>query len=620
MKNTAIYFRAVVLIILFGLTNTHLFGQVYLKDGNEEIEKKVLKGESVTLTIEAYRGSLQWQESIDGTTWEDIAGKTENELVVEAMMEVYVRVSVSEENCDPVFSAAVHIIPLQLPTVLTGTISDISKSNAWCGGAVTEDGGDLVYSRGICWSTDSMPTIAGDRSLQGSGTGIFGNLITGLTSGTLYYIRAYATNGIGTAYGEQKQFTTEIELFPPIVTTADASLITHNSAECGGSVSSDGGDPLTTSGICWSISRKPDLDSSSFTVDGTGEGDFTSLITGLDELTKYYVRAYATNSEGTVYGSQKFFRTTKTPVLPTVLSSLITVLGVDSAVGGGEVTKDGGAPVTARGICWNTAGKPTLSNSVSIDSMGLGTYSSIMRGLDEQATYYFRAYATNMMGTSYGEEIRFATASSSWDGTFTDARDDHIYGYTTIGTQTWMAQNLAYMNSVSTPVESSSTSRHFYVYGYEGNDIQEARKTDNYHTYGVLYNWVSARSRCPAGWKLPTDSDWKILEEFLEMTEADADKTGWRFSGDVGGKLRSTDLWAPSNYQGLDSEHFTAQPGGKREVDGVFKLQTEFGYFWTRTANGTPDAWARSLWFSVGAVNRYSADRSSGFSVRCVKD
>ncbi len=613
------YKNVVLLLVITGFTSTLLSGQVFLKEGSSIIERRVVKNETVTLKIQTYRGTLQWQESVDGTAWEDISEQTNAQLDMIATEETYIRVSVTDGNCDPVFSTILHLFTIELPTVLTGEITDISTTTAWCGGAVTSEGGDTVYTRGICWSIDTLPTIANDHSPMGSGIGTFGNLITGLASDTLHYVRAYATNSAGTAYGEQKQFTTARIIYPPTVTTADITSITHNSAEGGGTITNDGGDPLTSRGVCWSTSNNPTI-ADALTTDSTGAGTFISILTGLEDSTKYYVRAYAQNSAGLTYGVQKDFKTFQAPSLPTVITSLITCLAVDSVIGGGNVTADGGTQITARGICWNTEGNPTLNDSITLDSLGTGVFTSIIKGLDEQATYYIRAYATNFIGTAYGSQIRFTTASSEWAGTFTDSRDGHIYGYVAIGTQNWMAQNLAYQLSVSNPVDSSYTDQYFYVYDYADTVVSESKETENYYTYGVLYNWQAARISCPTGWKLPTDNDWKILEEFLGMNETDADKSGWRFSGDVGGKLRSTDLWAPSNYQGLDTDAFTARPGGKREVDGVFKLQTEFGYFWTNSANGTPDAWARSMWHTVGALNRYSADRSSGFSVRCIQE
>ena len=94
------------------------------------------------------------------------------------------------------------------PTVTTIAISNIDKTTAMGGGNVTADGGATVTARGICWSTSQNPTISGSHTTDGTGTGTFTSNMTGLEPNTTYYVRAYATNSAGTAYGDQVSFTT----------------------------------------------------------------------------------------------------------------------------------------------------------------------------------------------------------------------------------------------------------------------------------------------------------------------------------------------------------------------------------------------------------------------------
>ena len=98
--------------------------------------------------------------------------------------------------------------PATAPTVTTATITDIDKTTATGGGNVTADGGATVTARGICWSTSQNPTISGSHTTDGTGTGSFTSAMTGLEPNTTYYVRAYATNSAGTAYGEEVSFTT----------------------------------------------------------------------------------------------------------------------------------------------------------------------------------------------------------------------------------------------------------------------------------------------------------------------------------------------------------------------------------------------------------------------------
>jgi len=98
--------------------------------------------------------------------------------------------------------------PITLPTVTTNTVSNITSTTALCGGNVTDDGGADVTARGICWSTSQNPTISGSLTTDGSGTGAFTSNMTGLDQSTTYYVRAYATNSSGTAYGAEVSFIT----------------------------------------------------------------------------------------------------------------------------------------------------------------------------------------------------------------------------------------------------------------------------------------------------------------------------------------------------------------------------------------------------------------------------
>ncbi|MCR4857869.1 MAG: hypothetical protein K5890_06705 [Bacteroidales bacterium] len=522
-----------------------------------------------------------------------------------------------------------------LPTVTTNNITNTSYSTAICGGNVTSDGGATVTARGVCWSTSQNPTTSSNHTVDGSGTGAFTSNITGLTPGTTYYLRAYATNSAGTAYGTQRSFTTTNSVQVPAVITNVVSNITTSSATCGGNVTSDGGATVTARGVCWSTSQNPTV-SSSHTVDGSGTGAYTSNLTGLESGTTYYVRAYATNSVGTVYGNAVSFttlnssttqdgqpcpnsatvtdydgnvyntvkignqcwmkenlRTTKysdgtdivlssnanifypnnnpayvidyghlynwfavmhnasssytnpsgvqgicptgwhlpsdaewtqltdyvsghseficgsdntyiakalaytqgwssstgscevgnnqnsnngtgfsarpagcsngvvytfgldaefwsatqpyyrsityhnatvqretsstlniglsvrcirddssTSTLPSVTTSITTNITSTSVTCGGNVSSDGGAIVTARGVCWSTTQNPTVSSSHTVDGSGTGAYTSNLTGLESGTTYYVRAYATNSVGTAYGAQKSFTTTNS----------------------------------------------------------------------------------------------------------------------------------------------------------------------------------------------------------------
>lgn len=220
-------------------------------------------------------------------------------------------------------------------------------------------------------------------------------------------------------------------------------------------------------------------------------------------------------------------------------------------------------------------------------------------------------------------------------GTFVDERDNREYSWVKIGEQIWMAENLKYLPSVVGPGTGSNSEAYCYVYGYDGTSISAAKATENYATYGVLYNWTAAMNGaessdanpsgvqgiCPDGWHLPSDAEWKQLEMYLGMSETDVNSTGWRGTVE-GGKLKEagTTHWADPNAGANNESGFTALPGGNRNSNGNFSNIRYHGHWWSSTEYGTNNAWYRLLYYSNSNVYRDYNGKSMGFSVRCLRD
>lgn len=297
----------------------------------------------------------------------------------------------------------------------TTAASLITTTTATTGGTITNSGASTITSRGVCYSsTVTVPTIAGPKTINGSGIGTFTSPLTGLTANTSYYIRAYATNGIGTAYGDVKTFNTSAATIPVGITTTSASNITQTTASSGGNISNDGGTSITSRGVCWSSTTTNPTTANSKTNDGSGLGTFSSSLTSLVTGTTYYVRAYATNSVGTAYGSVKTFTTIAATIPNGISTTSVSSIGQNSANSGGSISNDGGAIITMKGVCWSsTTANPTIANSKTNDGTGTGIFSSTLTGLVQGTTYYIRAYATNSVGTAYGNTVFFKTIAAT---------------------------------------------------------------------------------------------------------------------------------------------------------------------------------------------------------------
>jgi hypothetical protein len=193
-----------------------------------------------------------------------------------------------------------------VPTLTTAAITAITGNSATGGGNVTVGGGAEVTARGICYGLNQMPTVADTKTADAKGTGAFVSALTGLKGNKTYYVRAYATNSAGTAYGPEVSFTTLVDL--PVVTTTAVTGISKTGAVSGGAVTYDGGGTVSARGLAWGLTANPTITGSKIE-GGNGMGAFVSTLTGLQKFTTYHVRAYATNSVGTAYGADITFTT-----------------------------------------------------------------------------------------------------------------------------------------------------------------------------------------------------------------------------------------------------------------------------------------------------------------------
>jgi uncharacterized protein (TIGR02145 family) len=323
------------------------------------------------------------------------------------------------------------------------------------------------------------------------------------------------------------------------------------------------------------------------------------------------------------------------PDLPIVVTSAVNNIQRTQAECGGQLISVGSSRVTGVGICWNTAGSPTLNDNFTSDGWILGQYSTSLHSLNPNTTYYVRAYATNSDGTGYGSARKFTTRPAGTGsvfnadltyGTVTDI-EGTIYKTIEIGSQTWMAENLRttrYTDNTEIDLITSdtlwgSTPSPGYCW-YENNEKLFG------NIYGAYYNWMAViTSRlCPVGWHVPSDEEWKTLEIYLGMTQEQADAENQRGTTE-GAQLKESgwNNWSEGGIAGTNQSGFTALPGGSRSTFyGVFYDEGRNGLFWTSTGYypiGSV-AYCRSLYFGSSGISRYLQNINFGLNVRCIRD
>ena len=239
-----------------------------------------------------------------------------------------------------------------------------------------------------------------------------------------------------------------------------------------------------------------------------------------------------------------------------------------------------------------------------------------------------KVVAENFDGIKKSDEIEvniIALPEVSF-GSYTDTRDGHTYRTVQIGSQTWMADNLAFLPAITSPSNSSYSESYYYVYGYYGVDIDEAKTTDYYKTYGVLYNWQSAINACPAGWHLPDSTEWNILSQYINgfygnaynNAKALAANSKWKKAndaGDVGYDISSNNH---SGFSGLPSGYYLKTNYG----EGIFQSIEEDGIWWSSTVmddSNQPLFSKLTFDFPIVGTNYYGY-KDCGYSVRCIKN
>ena len=578
--------------------------------GNEVSFMTTCEGAQVSITgdtaITYGQSAVLTASGADSYIWS--TGETTASITVTPnITTTYIVTGLRSDGCSSSASITILVTPI-LPTVTTSIASNIVSTTASCGGEVTSDGGANVTMRGVCWSTSPNPTITSNHTTDGTGIGAFTSQLTNLMGNTTYYVRAYATNSIGTAYGNEVSFTTTCEgsqviiLGDTAITYGQSALLIAVGAES----------------YVWST------------------GETTAYITVTPNSTTTYTVTGA-SSNGCISSVSVIVEVY--PILPTVTTSMVSDIESTTVLCGGEVISDGGATVTARGVCWNTVPNPTIAGDHTSDGTGTGVFTSTVTNLVENTTYYIRAYATNSAGTVYGNEETFITAGPAVFDCGTSQLSDfdgNTYNTVLIGTQCWMAENLRTTHfSDGTLIQEGTNSSPYVSYRYTPN-----YDAINVSTYGYLYNHAAVirgsvggsqsnpsgvQGVCPVGWHVPSLAEWNQL---FDTVRSKSQYWCNNSSYNIGKALSYTSGWMSSTYtcaignnQALNNATgFGAKPAGSAFYDNYdFYGLGRYAYYWCSDVNGD---YSYNMTFEYDESEPWysSAYSSRGMSVRCLQD
>lgn len=372
-------------------------------------------------------------------------------------------------------------------------------------------------------------------------------------------------------------------------------------------------------------------DSTKFNVLPAGYSYGSSNFRGLESSSRFWTgsrynsnnnwaREFSSYSHGisrfnSVFAIAYSVRCIKYSDLPVILPSEIYKANGNLCIKG-EILNEGGSEITSAGLILRDSENPGIGDSVIIAAVEDLFISIEFENIPADKNYFASFFATNQYGTAYSSQISFNSG-------FKDKRDNRIYDYLELGDQTWMAENLAYLPEINSPDDKDDSLPKYYVYDYFGEDITEAKKMDNYHDFGVLYNWEAASRSCPDGWHLPSDEEWSTLvnyldyngygyyEEYWSMAKAMASKSEWRQS------YRKESIGF--NQESNNESGFNAFPGGFFNGE-VFSGKGTWATFYSSTESDSLNIWIRHLYYLDMFLSRSYLNKTFGLSVRCIKN
>ena len=463
--------------------------------------------------------------------------------------------------------------------------------------------------------------VATPNPVTGNTSTIVSADVAGLHPGTEYHFRVKAVSSLGTDYGEDVTFTTVGQR--PTAVSQQASNVQVTTATLNGTINANHLPTVYSFEYGPTTSYGSTESPASNQITGTADLNVSVNLVGLVGGTTYHYRVLATNQLGTTYGEDVAFTTSG--YIPSVTTLEVTNISPTNVRFNGAVNANYlSTTVSFEYGTTTNYGQTVFASQNPVTGNSTVSVSAEITGLTGNTVYYVRIYATNSVGTVYGNEISFRTPFSSC-GILTDV-DGNTYNTVIIGTQCWMTENLKttkynddsnISNITENTIWSTLTSDAYSL--YENNNSYR-------EPYGVLYNWyaVNTKKLCPVGWHVPDDNEWKILEMYLGMTQNQADAEYLRGT-DEGAKLKEVGnahwLFSDLRYPATNISGFSALPGGWRGDNGEFTSLNEECIFWTSDVTISWNRIVRILGYGYSGIVRITSMTSrSGLSVRCLKD
>jgi uncharacterized protein (TIGR02145 family) len=469
------------------------------------------------------------------------------------------------------------------PTVSTTSINGITSNSAILIGNVTSDGGAGVLERGFVYDTIVNPTISSFSILSGAGIGTFADTLFGLNPETNYYVRAYATNSVGTSYGNLIFFTTTQLMVGDYF--GGGYIVDFDSSSRTGLICA----PMDTGWHVWGCMGTNIMGTSP----SIGSGQInTNLI-----LARCSARPIAASvcADLVLNGYEDWF-------LPSSQELLLAYTRL--------------RPMNIGNLGpMNYSSSEINSDLVHDVSSGLGFIGLIGQAYKWQNSgvrpfRYFRLQSSFRCGTSTVSDV-----------------DGNNYNTVQIGNQCWTQSNLKvskYRNGDNIPTGLNNSAWESTTVGayaiYDNNFVNDGLYGKLYNHYAVMDN----RGLCPTGWHVPTDGEWNVMVKYLDPNADTVCSNCWQ-SYIAGGVLKSTAIqptpggWNSTNAGATNSSGFTAGPGGLRFHGGAFQHVGLDGYWWS-SSHSVSRAWSRDLRYDNVNIARYNNARYFGFSVRCLRD